>query len=339
MAIDTLGANALASNSVTSAKIVDGAVVAADVADGSVTTAKLADDAVTAAKIDDDGTGFTLGDLTVDTSTLKVDASNNRVGIGTTSPQKELHIKADNPGGKIRVEMGQTGVANNDVTGEIEFYQNDSSGAGVQSNIKAICTNSTGAGALLFGTGSTSATTRQRIQADGTIGYGSIAANNINSTVSFTATGNGSHSDHFWTFGCHYTADNPSFYTINESGTGVYLPTGNTSWSAHSDERIKENITPLSNVLPDIKNMRCVKYNLKGNSDTKIGFIAQDWETKFSEVVDENSRQVIESDGSVSFDTHSESTTKVKAMSYTETIPVLLKAIQELSAEVEKLKG
>jgi len=60
MAIDTLGANALASNSVTTAKIVAdavtsakipaGAVVASDVADGSVTTAKLADNAVTSAK-------------------------------------------------------------------------------------------------------------------------------------------------------------------------------------------------------------------------------------------------------------------------------------------------
>ena len=28
------------------------------------------------------------GDLTVDTSTLKVDSSNNRVGIGTTSPKQ-----------------------------------------------------------------------------------------------------------------------------------------------------------------------------------------------------------------------------------------------------------
>ena len=51
MAIDTLGANALASNSVTTAKIADGAVVAADVADGSVTTAKIADDAITQALI------------------------------------------------------------------------------------------------------------------------------------------------------------------------------------------------------------------------------------------------------------------------------------------------
>ena len=60
MAIDTLGANALASNSVTTAKIAndavtgakipDDAVVAADIADGSITTAKLADNSVTSAK-------------------------------------------------------------------------------------------------------------------------------------------------------------------------------------------------------------------------------------------------------------------------------------------------
>ena len=61
MAIDTLGANALASNSVTtakiaadavtSAKIPAGAVVVSDIADDSVTTAKIADDAITQALI------------------------------------------------------------------------------------------------------------------------------------------------------------------------------------------------------------------------------------------------------------------------------------------------
>ena len=63
MAIDTLGANALASNSVTTAKIAADAVtsakipagaVVADIADGGITTAKLAADAVTSAKLADD---------------------------------------------------------------------------------------------------------------------------------------------------------------------------------------------------------------------------------------------------------------------------------------------
>ena len=40
------------------------------------------------------GTANITSDLTVDTSTLKVDSSNNRVGIGTTSPDSNLHIKS-----------------------------------------------------------------------------------------------------------------------------------------------------------------------------------------------------------------------------------------------------
>ena len=38
------------------------------------------------------GTATITGDLTVDTSSLKVNASNNFIGIGTASPQKKVHI-------------------------------------------------------------------------------------------------------------------------------------------------------------------------------------------------------------------------------------------------------
>ena len=41
------------------------------------------------------------GDLTVDTSTLKVDSTNNRVGIGTTSPSSPLHIVGDGNTGQL----------------------------------------------------------------------------------------------------------------------------------------------------------------------------------------------------------------------------------------------
>ena len=40
----------------------------------------------------DGNTATFAGDVTVDTDTLHVDSSNNRVGIGTTSPDQELHI-------------------------------------------------------------------------------------------------------------------------------------------------------------------------------------------------------------------------------------------------------
>ena len=52
----------------------------------------MANTKITAANIDSTSTGFTLADLTVDTTTLVVDATNNRVGIGTNSPSVNLHV-------------------------------------------------------------------------------------------------------------------------------------------------------------------------------------------------------------------------------------------------------
>ena len=139
-----------------------------------------------------------------------------------------------------------------------------------------------------------------------------------------------------WGFGGGATGNNAVFYVINEGNVGVYLPHGNLAWIAHSDERIKENITDVGTVLPSLMNIRCVKYNLISNpDDTKIGFIAQDWESSFPEIVDENEHLVLEDDGTIGTDDDSDSTTPVKAMAYTETIPLLLKAIQEQQATIE----
>ncbi len=60
------------------------------------------------------GNGSFSGDLTVDTNTLKIDSSNNRVGIGTASPSKILQIES--------TDAGATGV-------EISLTHNSSSPA------------------------------------------------------------------------------------------------------------------------------------------------------------------------------------------------------------------
>ena len=57
------------------------------------------------------GSGHNLvvpGDLTVDTSTLKVDASNNRVGIGTTTPVRDLGIGTHGTSGGPEIALGST---------------------------------------------------------------------------------------------------------------------------------------------------------------------------------------------------------------------------------------
>tara|TARA_R100000655_G_scaffold85297_2_gene125016 strand:- start:9788 stop:11719 length:1932 start_codon:yes stop_codon:yes gene_type:complete len=102
IADDAVGADQLAASAVVTASIVDDNVTTAKIADGNISTALLADTAVTSAKLANnidiagtfDVTGATTLDaaLTVDTTTLVVDASNNRVGIGTASPTRTLDI-------------------------------------------------------------------------------------------------------------------------------------------------------------------------------------------------------------------------------------------------------
>ena len=41
------------------------------------------------------------GSLSIDTNTLHIDASNNRVGIGTTNPSQALHVAGGNTAGII----------------------------------------------------------------------------------------------------------------------------------------------------------------------------------------------------------------------------------------------
>jgi len=68
------------------------------------------------------------GDLTVDTSTLKVDSSNNNVGIGETSPLGKLHIKSgDSAASSVNGNANELVVENSDYTGITVLGENETS--------------------------------------------------------------------------------------------------------------------------------------------------------------------------------------------------------------------
>jgi hypothetical protein len=99
------------------------------------------------------------GDLTVDTSTLKVDSANNRVGIKTATPTAALQIAS----GNVRVDDGYqfefggstNGISGSNASNNLSFYTNNtiaysigSAGGGTWyvSGSTAMTLNSTGLG-------------------------------------------------------------------------------------------------------------------------------------------------------------------------------------------------
>ena len=78
-----------------------------------------------------------LGDLTVDTSTLKVDATNNRVGIGTTSPQYPLQVNGNVDILNIKGSAGNAFArfTDSDATADFSIGADDGSSSGAGSFI------------------------------------------------------------------------------------------------------------------------------------------------------------------------------------------------------------
>ena len=108
---------------------------------------------------------------------------------------------------------------------------------------------------------------------------------------------------------------------------GVYLTSGATSWTANSDERLKENLVPIENGLSKVCSLRSVIGNfISDETKTKKPFlIAQDVLAVLPEAV---------SSGAIP---KSEDTTEYLGVAYTEVIPLLVAAIKEQQAIIESL--
>jgi len=161
------------------------------------------------------------GDLTVDTSTLKVDSANNRVGVGTTSPETPVEIRTTNKlGGTFTgtvdgegLRVTQTDYTSGNFVSLLEAPFDDSQTA---PNVR-IGAMFDGSGAnLAFGTsnsyGSGITSEAMRIDPSGNIGIGTTPASGVRLDMRSDATAN--------------IAD---FRNANSAGFGLYVAAGSGS--------------------------------------------------------------------------------------------------------------
>jgi hypothetical protein len=125
----------------------------------------------------------------------------------------------------------------------------------------------------------------------------------------------------------------PIYVQANQAN-GVYLSVGATSWTANSDERLKNITDNIENAIDNLLTLRTVKHTWKSDNTNKehLALIAQDVEKVFPEVID--SLKLPSKVGEEQTDK-----TEYLGVRYTELIPVLVKAIQELQAQITELKN
>jgi hypothetical protein len=129
---------------------------------------------------------------------------------------------------------------------------------------------------------------------------------------------------------------------INSSDVIVYqvLPSGNVqntnnSYGAISDLKLKENIVDATPKLEALNQVRIVNYGLKGDvtKSKLIGVVAQELETIFPGLIEET-RDIEFDDDNNEIDLG----TTTKSVKYSVFVPILIKAVQELSKKVTDLE-
>jgi hypothetical protein len=260
------------------------------------------------------------------------------VGIGIANGTSKLEVagpSANNAGARATyegtVKINEAGLFSLEATGGLEF-KGSVFGSGY--GVKLLGTDD---GALLIGTRNNSATwtERMRIDSGGNLLVGKATLNTTGNGFTVEPNANGAGIPGSWLTGnstndahggYHMYSSSSSSYKFYATYAGkVYAVT--TTIQGISDQRLKENIEDIDVGLEQILALRPRKFDWKEGKGKDIkgdrGWIAQEFEQVFPEMVD------------TWLDEPPEGEEPYKSVG-ADLIPVLVKAIQELKAQLDE---
>jgi hypothetical protein len=290
------------------------------------------------------------GNVNIDSNTLYVDATNNRVGIGVASPLGRLDSSwgwlRNIPGASLndrrehqRQHQPYQQYAKNgayfwphyDNGTDIGFIRFDSASTVTELQLGGTA-EKRGATNISFYTATTNTATpseRVRINNTGTLSvYGPADNPSVNFSVSH---GPGTHQSlAIYSGGSGTTSLGTKQFFVQNNGD---VRNTNNSYGAISDVKLKENIVNASSQWSDIKALQVRKYNLKEETGhqthTQIGLVAQEAELVSPGLVSESPDRDAEGN---------DLGTVTKSVNYSVLYMKAVKALQEAMERIEQLE-
>jgi hypothetical protein len=193
--------------------------------------------------------------------------ANSFVGSGNTSGFTQFAIiNDDGSGGNIGLGIGTLGINQNSYLGygnggESFIYASvESDGLNIIENYSGSHPNKNNFIRFYAGKNPSTSTAHIHIQGSGTsVGY--VGLYTIAPTQRLDVNGSG----RFRSVG-----------SLGGASASLYIDTDGTLSLTVSDERLKENITPITNALKTVTSLQGVNFDWKSNGQPSLGFIAQD---------------------------------------------------------------
>jgi len=244
-------------------------------------------------------------------NTIYGNTSTGKVGIGTVAPPTRLQVRSDHTSDVKGLEGFS--IQNNSRNQLLKLHSDTNAASIIQSADAGNTINYNGGTANtgynlslnpyggFVGIGTTGPTTPLEI-ISGSLG------------IKVTCGGGGNE-------GLHVVNNSTSRFWVKGNGTG-YL--NNTGWGYSSDRKLKENIIYLESTLDKINSLKPCSFDYIDGEKNNLGFVAQDVQGVVPEAI-----QNISDEGE-------EETLSMKTNFI---IPLLTKAVQELSAKVTALEN
>jgi len=281
------------------------------------------------------------GDLTVDTNTLYVDSTNNRVGVGTTAGDAGASLTINkspvaahgNPllqvggstftsGGYYTIGLGYTNSTYTEPPAEISYIsQSDSGGT---------------KGSIVFGTRdvttNTAVTERMRIDSSGRLIINDTSSGGDALTVYNYLLSGSQYGIQVRGNAQSYTQYGMRFYdSYNTAIVGsITYNTTTVSYNTSSDYRLKTNVTYDWDATTRLKQLRPARFEWIADGDDAVpvdGFLAHEVQDIVPEAIS-GTKDAVDADGNPEY----------QGIDQSKLVPLLVKTIQELEARITALE-